>query len=863
MNYSEPVRMQVLDSITFINEDEKKRYITFFINKYSENIDKKYVIFDKLVEDICMGLPNYISVNDLYNYIADICMSKTSYHYDYGTIASKICMDKIHMNTQESIINVAAVLFGPNNEIKTNEIKTNEIKTNELQTNDLQTNEIKTDEPEEENQQIISSELYDTINKHGELIQSRIKFERDYLFDYFGIKTLERSYLFKRNKIIVERPQHMIMRVALGIHMNDLEKAFETYDLMSQQYFTHATPTLFNAGTPRNQLSSCFLLGVDDNIESMYDKVKEMALISKWAGGIGIHLSSIRSRGGRIRGTNGVTDGIIPYCIVLNKLAKHINQGGKRQGSIACYIEPWHADIFDFCELRKNTGNDDNRARDLFLALWVPDLFMQRVKSNGVWSLMCPDRCPDLFKVHGEEFNKLYISYEQAKKYKRQVRAIDLWKHIMVSQLETGFPYMLYKDHANNKSNQKNLGTIRSSNLCTEIIEYSDSNETAVCNLASICLPRFIENGVFNYDKLKNICEVIVNNLNIIIDINYYPVETAKLSNMRHRPIGIGVQGLADVYNIMGYPFDSEEAYAMNKIIFETIYFGCLVASNKLAIKDGTYSSYKGSPISQGLLQYHMWGLTEKDLSGLYDWASLIESIKKYGVRNSLLTTMMPTATTSQIMNCSEGIEPRMTNFFVRTTLAGEFIVVRDLLIKALIKDGIWDEDMRKLIIIHNGILDKIPRIPDKIKKIFSSAFDKNKSIIKQSIERGPFIDQSQSLNLFMDKPSFTKLNSAHFYGWEGGLKTGMYYMHSAPAARAIPFSIDINDLQRLLGTTNVVDIVSNSYKITENNNKELIHEQKEEPKDNSKEEPKEETSGNYCKYVRGRKPDDCMMCSG
>jgi ribonucleoside-diphosphate reductase alpha subunit len=593
------------------------------------------------------------------------------------------------------------------------------------------------------------------------------------------------------------------MRVALGIHGYDLEKAFETYELMSLKYFTHATPTLFNAGTPRGNLSSCFLLGMDDSIEGIFGTVTNIAYISKWAGGIGVHLSGIRAKGSLIRGTNGLSDGILPLCLLLNREAKYINQGGKRQGSVACFLEPWHSDINDFLELRLPNGDEERRARDLFLALWIPDLFMKRVLEKGKWSLMCPDECPGLPENYGEKFEELYIKYENEGRFKKQIDAIELWNKILASQIETGLPYMLYKDTCNIKSNQKNLGTIRSSNLCSEIIEYSDGKEIAVCNLASICLPRFIETNAkgekfYNFDKLIQISKIITYNLNKVIDINFYPVESAKISNLKHRPIGIGVQGLADVFNIMGMPFGSEEARLLNKQIHESIYYGSLYESCELSKINGPYETFTGSDFSKGILQFDYWNINKDQLMFKDKWNDLKEEIIKYGTRNSLLTALMPTASTAQIMANSEAFEPYMSNTFVRSTLAGEFVIINQNLVMDLLKLGIWSDKIRKQIIFNTGSIQTIMDIPAHIREIYKTAFEiKQRDIIQQSIDRGAFVDQSQSLNLFMGKPDNNILSSAHFFGWKNGIKTGMYYLRNKPAVLPLQFGLDVEKKEK------------------------------------------------------------------
>lgn len=809
-------------------------YIKLFLDnicikiKTISNVDKPESIdLLKLSYKISKTLPKTMNEDEFYLYISDYCIFECSYDIYYSYIASFISMERLHKITPSNILDVAKLLYF-NLDVHNNVSP------------------------------LISEKVYNMIEIHHEKIQKILdkNSNRDYGFDFFGIKTLERSYLFKIHHSkykFVERPQTTFLRVAMGIHLDNIDDALETYDLMSDKYFTHATPTLFNAGTNRSQMSSCFLVGVEDSIEDIFTVLGELAFISKWAGGLGLHLTSIRARGSIIRKTNGESDGIVPLAVVINKLAKYINQGGKRKGSIACYLEPWHADIFEFCELRLNTGNDDNRARDLFLALWIPDLFMKRVEENGMWSLMCPDESPHLNTCHGSAFEELYTKYEAEGRYKKQVKAVDLWKHIMTSQQETGFPYTLFKDSANNKSNQKNLGTIRSSNLCTEIIQYSDSNETAVCNLASICLPRFIDpvTKMFNHEKLIRVCRVIVRNIDKIIDINYYPTEKSRRSNLRHRPMGIGVQGLADVYNLMGYPFDSDEALLLNKQIFETIYYGCLDESKELAKKKGHYETFKGSPFSQGLLQFHLWNKSEKDLLMGYDWNKLIEEIKLFGTRNSLLTTIMPTASTSQIMGNSEMIEPYMSNIFVRSTLAGEFIVVNNNLMNDLQKLGIWSEDIRKKLIIENGSVQRIDEIPQHIKDIYKTSFEiKQKKIIQQAADRGIFMDQSQSMNIFMAEPNFDLLNSILFTGWKLGLKTGMYYFRTLPAVNPINFGIDVEDIKRLTKNEHAMDLIKNGYNINENANIDNIH-----VAPNNTEQPK------MCKWKPGVKLEDCVSC--
>ena len=753
-----------------ISADYVNQILDNIVELHDVNLSK--ISYKETKKEIFDRLPNEISYIEFLNFIADYIVSKSSFHPDYGKLASIITMYRLHHCTPDNILDCANILHDAS---------------------------------------VISTKLYTLIAENEEKINNMIDYSKDYDFDYFGIKTLERSYLLKvhkENKVyIVERPQHLFMRVALGIHGDNWDAVYETYENLSLRYFTHATPSLFNLGTNHEQCSSCFLLGIDDSMDSILSQIKQMGMISKWSGGIGAHISSIRAKGSIIRGTNGKSEGVLPLCNVINKLARYVNQGGKRGGAIALYIEPWHADIFDFVELRKqSSGNDDNRARDLFLALWTPNLFMKRVEEDGTWSLMCPDECPNLYKVYEKEFEDLYTRYESEKKYKKQIKARKLWQHIMECQIETGMPYMMYKDHVNNKTNQKNVGTIMSSNLCAEICQYSDTDETATCNLASICLPRYIEyekgNPVYNYKKLEQVTRIAVRNLNIVIDINFYPSENAKISNMKHRPIGLGVSGLADVYNLFECSFESDKACVLNKRIFETIYYAALDESKELAKKNGPYSTFIGSPFSEGRLQYHLWGLSNDDLitKDQYDWGKLIEEIKIHGTRNSLLTALMPTASTAQIMKCSECFEPHMSNMFLRTTLAGEFIVINTNLVNMLEKIGQWNDDMRKLIILDNGSIQNINQIPKYIKEIFKTAFEiKLKSVISQSADRGPFIDQSQSMNLFMGTPDYKILTSAHFYGWKKGLKTSSYYLRSIPAASALAFGIDVDDAKRLI----------------------------------------------------------------
>lgn len=636
----------------------------------------------------------------------------------------------------------------------------------------------------------ITDEVVDIAQK----VKDEIKHDRDFDFGYFGLKTLEKSYLQKIDGKLIETPQYMFMRVSIGIHGSDIPRVLETYDMMSRGMFIHATPTLFNAGTPRPQMSSCFLIAnKDDSIDGIYGTLTECAQISKWAGGIGLHIHDIRANKSHIRGTNGRSDGIIPMLRVFNATARYVNQAGRRKGSIAVYLEPWHADIREFLELRLNQGDEEARCRDLFTALWIPDLFMKRVEEGGNWSLFCPDKAPGLSDVYGEEFETLYTKYEEEGRANETVPAMDIWKAIIKSQCETGTPYMLYKDSCNAKSNQKNLGIIKSSNLCTEIIEHTNKDETAVCNLASIALPKYVcrETKTFDYDELHRATKIVTKNLNRVIDRNFYPVDTAKRSNMRHRPIGLGVQGLADVFILCGLPFDCEESRTINAHIFETIYHASLEASSELAEEEGSYESFVGSPTSEGILQFDMWE-GETKFSGRYDWDAMRARIKEKGLRNSLLLAPMPTASTAQILGNNECFEPYTTNIYLRRTLAGEFVVVNKHLVEALKKVGLWSKEMKDLMVKANGSVQNIVDIPEDIKILYKTVWEiSQKCIIDMAADRGRFIDQSQSMNLFMESPTVSKISSMHMYAWKAGLKTGMYYLRSKAKARPIQFSLE------------------------------------------------------------------------
>lgn len=746
------------------NEAIKFDKITARIQKlcygFSDLVDPTSVAM-KVIEGIYEG----VTTRELDNLAAEVAASMTTSHPDYALLASRISVSNLHKETKKSF--------------------------SETMTDLYQFVNPKTGKKSP----LIADDVYKIIKKNAELIDSTIIYDRDFGYDYFGFKTLERSYLLRINGKIAERPQHMLMRVALGIHKDDVQSAIETYELMSQKYFTHATPTLFNAGTPKPQMSSCFLLTMkDDSIDGIYDTLKQCAKISQSAGGIGLSIHNVRATGSYIRGTNGTSNGIVPMLRVFNDTARYVDQGGgKRKGSFAIYLEPWHADIFDFLDLRKNHGKEELRARDLFFALWTPDLFMKRVKENGEWTLMCPNECPGLADTYGKNFEKLYKKYEKAGKGRKTIKARELWEKIVEAQVETGTPYILYKDACNEKSNQKNLGTIRSSNLCTEIIEYTAPDEVAVCNLASIALPMFIdeETNTFDHQKLYNITRVITKNLNKVIDRNYYPVAEAKNSNMRHRPVGLGVQGLADTFIKLRLPFDSDEAKVLNSEIFETIYFAALTSSMESAKTEGPYQTYEGSPISQGLFQHNLWGKKDDELSGRWPWKELREQIKEHGVRNSLLLAPMPTASTSQILGNNECFEPYTSNIYTRRVLSGEFIVVNKHLLIDLVKLGLWNDDMKNEIIKANGSIQGIDNIPNNIKALYKTVWEiKMKDIIDMSADRGHFIDQSQSLNLFIDQPNIGKITSMHFYAWEKGLKTGMYYLRTKAATQAIQFTV-------------------------------------------------------------------------
>jgi len=711
----------------------------------------------KVIEGIYDGVPT----TELDNLAAEIAASLATKHPDYALLASRIAVSNLHKNTVKSFSETMKKLY------------------------------YYVDKGSGKKTPLIADEVWKVIENNDELLDSTLIYDRDFGFDYFGFKTLEKSYLMKVDGKIAERPQHMYMRVALGIHKEDVESAIKTYHLMSERWFTHATPTLFNAGTPKPQMSSCFLLTMkEDSIEGIYDTLKQTARISQSAGGIGLAIHNIRATGSYIGGTNGTSNGIIPMLRVFNDTARYVDQGGgKRKGAFAIYLEPWHPDVFEFLDLRKNHGKEEMRARDLFYALWISDLFMKRVEENGKWSLFCPNECPGLSDCWGTEFENLYAKYEKEGKARKTINAQELWFAILDAQIETGTPYMLYKDAANSKSNQQNLGTIKSSNLCTEIMEYTSPDEVAVCNLASLALPRYVINGRFDHQKLYEVTYEVTKNLNKIIDYNYYPIVEAKNSNLRHRPIGIGVQGLADVFILLRLPFENELAKILNRDIFETIYFAAMTASKDLAIEQGAYQSFKGSPLSKGIFQFDMWNAQPTDR---WDWESLRKEVMKHGVRNSLLVAPMPTASTSQILGNNECFEPYTSNIYSRRVLSGEFIIINKHLLKDLVQLGLWNNDMKNSIIAANGSVQHIDNIPAEIKELYKTVWEiKQRNLIDMAADRGAFICQSQSLNLFVDTPTTSKLTSMHFYGWKKGLKTGMYYLRTQAATQAVQFTIE------------------------------------------------------------------------
>jgi len=707
------------------------------------------------------GLFDGVSTTELDNLAAETAASLTVKHPDFAQLASRIAVSNLHKNTIKSFSKTMHLLYEC------------------------------VDKKANKKAPLLSDDVWDIVQEHAELLDSTIIYDRDYGFDYFGFKTLEKSYLLKVDGKVVERPQHMYMRVAIGIHKTDIDSVISTYHMMSERWFTHATPTLFNAGTPKPQMSSCFLLTMkEDSIDGIYDTLKQTAKISQSAGGIGLAIHGIRATGSYIGGTNGTSNGIIPMLRVFNDTARYVDQGGgKRKGAFAVYLEPWHADVFAFLDLRKNHGKEEMRARDLFYALWICDLFMKRVEADAEWSLFCPHEAPGLQDCWGEEFEALYTRYEKEGRARKTIKAQDLWFAILDAQIETGTPYMLYKDAANRKSNQQNLGTIKSSNLCTEIMEFTSPDEVAVCNLASIALPRFVINGNFDHDKLYEVTYQVTKNLNKIIDNNYYPVEEARNSNVRHRPIGLGVQGLADAFILLRLPFESDKAKVLNKEIFETIYFAAMTASKDLAKLEGYYESFPGSPVSKGIFQFDMWNV-EPTLR--WDWYTLKAEVIKHGVRNSLLIAPMPTASTSQILGNNECFEPYTSNIYVRRVLSGEFVVVNKHLLKDLVELNMWNDDMKNRILTNNGSVQGIEEIPQSIKEIYKTVWEiKQRNLIDMAADRGAYICQSQSLNLFVDSPTSGKLTSMHFYAWKSGLKTGMYYLRSKAASQAVQFTVE------------------------------------------------------------------------
>ena len=819
--------------------DGRKEPIMF--DKITARIKKLCYGFNPLVDPVRVamrvieGLYDGVTTSELDNLAAEIAATMTTTHPDYASLAARISVSNLHKNTLKSFSETMKDLYEYVNPITGKKAP------------------------------LLSDEVYKVIKKNAEELDSKIIYNRDFGYDYFGFKTLERSYLLKINGQIVERPQHMLMRVSVGIHLDDLEAVIDTYELMSKKYFTHATPTLFNSGTPKPQMSSCFLLTMqDDSIDGIYDTLKQTAKISQSAGGIGLSIHNIRSTGSYISGTNGTSNGIVPMLRVFNDTARYVDQGGgKRKGSFAIYIEPWHSDIFDFLDLKNNHGKEEMRARDLFYAMWVPDLFMKRVEENAEWTLMCPNECPGLYDCHGDEFDKLYLKYEKKSKGRKTIKARELWEKILESQIETGTPYMLYKDSANRKSNQKNLGTIRSSNLCTEILEYTSKDEIAVCNLASIALPMFVEDGEFNHKKLYDVTVRVTKNLNKVIDRNYYPVKEAENSNFRHRPIGLGVQGLADAFIELRMPFTSEKAKELNQDIFETLYFAALQASVEESKKDGPYKTYKGSPISKGEFQHNMWGIKDEELSGRWDWAKLRKVVLKHGVRNSLLVAPMPTASTSQILGNNECFEPYTSNLYTRRVLSGEFIIVNKHLLKDLVDLNLWNEDMKHELMRSNGSIQDIKQIPDELKELYKTVWEMSmKDIIDMARHRGYFIDQSQSLNLFMEGATMSKLTSMHFYGWKSGLKTGMYYLRTKSAVDAIKFTLEKKEKAEVEETVEVEAVetveAAEEVKITRT---EKTKAKKSKEKPVAVEPLTPEELKQIISQSKENEDDDCLMC--
>jgi ribonucleoside-diphosphate reductase alpha chain len=783
----------------------------------------------KVAMRVIEGLYDGVTTSELDNLAAEIAATLTTTHPDYAKLAARISVSNLHKNTHKSFSETMKDLYEYVNPRTGKKAP------------------------------LISDEVFEVIQKHGETLDSTIIYNRDFGYDYFGFKTLERSYLLKINGKIAERPQHMLMRVSVGIHLDDLEAVKETYELMSKKYFTHATPTLFNAGTPKPQMSSCFLLAMkEDSIDGIYDTLKQTAKISQSAGGIGLSAHNIRATGSYIGGTNGTSNGLVPMLRVFNDTARYVDQGGgKRKGSFAIYLEPWHADVFDFLELKKNHGKEEMRARDLFYALWIPDLFMKRVEADAEWTLMCPNECPGLYTSHSEEFETLYTGYEAEGKGRKTIKARELWEKILESQIETGTPYMLYKDAANRKSNQQNLGTIRSSNLCTEIIEYTSPDEVAVCNLASIALPMFVKNDEFDHKELFKVTKRVTKNLNRVIDRNYYPVKEAENSNMRHRPVGLGVQGLADTFIMLRLPFTSDGAKQLNQEIFETLYYAALTASVELAKEEGPYSSFEGSPISKGLFQFNLWGIRDEELSGRWDWEKLRNRILKHGVRNSLLVAPMPTASTSQILGNNECFEPYTSNIYTRRVLSGEFIVVNKHLLEDLVKLGLWNEELKQELMRANGSVQGIEGIPEEIRELYKTVWELSmKDIIDMSRQRGYFIDQSQSLNLFMENANFAKLTSMHFYAWKSGLKTGMYYLRTKAAVDAIKFTLDNSKKQEPVAAAVHPEIAAVAA-----GNIQVEATPVGDPQAETAPMTEEELKALIAQTKAGQADDDCLMC--
>jgi ribonucleoside-diphosphate reductase alpha chain len=782
---------------------EEMRYdkITRRIQHFCDDLNLEYIDPTLVTLKVTQGIYDGISTSELDTLAAETAASLVTSHSDYAKLAGRLAVSNLHKTTPKKFSQCIKELYS-----------FNEPKTGVESS-------------------LIADEVYQFVVQNREVLDGAIRQERDLDFDYFGFKTLERSYLLKIGKRIVERPQYMYMRVAVGICNGDLDMALRIYDDLSQHFYTHATPTLFNAGTRRPQMSSCFLIGnKGDDIDGLFDTIKDVAKISKWAGGIGLHVHDVRAKGSYIKGTGGESDGLLPMMKTYNEVARWINQGGKRKGSFAIYLEPWHADVFEFIDLRKNHGKEEMRARDLFLAMWTPSLFMKRVEEDGDWSLFSPDEAPGLSDAYDDPysftqgFTELYERYEKEGRARKVVKARKLMDAILTSQIETGTPYMLYKDAANYKSNQKNLGTIKSSNLCTEIIEYSSPDEQAVCNLASIALPKYILDGEFSHALLYEYVYQVVKNLNNVIDLNFYPTEETKRSNMKHRPVGLGVQGLADVFCMVKLPFESEEADRLQTEIFETIYFAALTSSKDLAIEHGAYSSFEGSPLSEGKFQYELWGKTDKDTSGRWDWKSLRKEVVKHGVRNSLLVAPMPTASTAQILGNNEAFEPFTSNLYSRRTLGGEFIVINKHLVNELLERGLWSDELKKKLIMENGSVQNIPEIPVEVKEVYKTVWEMSqKRILTMAANRSIYIDQSQSLNLFIDNANKTKVLAAHIYGWKLGLKTGMYYLRTRSAVDPIKgLGIDMsvskptNESQEVVNPTYTQNVNQEEEKLVE-----------------------------------------------